>query len=107
SPHARAERSAAALTCSRDGRRGGMVPPMYHSIFGQMKKTLGQLDKLLEMAAESAKARSFDPNLYLGFRLSPDQFPFSRQIQVTCDTAKIAASRMTGKEAPSHPDTEA
>ena len=83
-----------------------MVPPMYYAIFGQMKKTLGQLDRCLEIAAESARSRSFDPNLYLGFRLAPDQFPFSRQIQIACDTAKLAASRLTGKQAPSHPDSE-
>ena len=28
-------------------------------------------------------------------------------MQTTCDTAKLAASRVTGKEAPKHPDTEA
>lgn len=79
---------------------------MYSTIFGQMKKHLRQLDKWLETAGEHAKAKSFDPNLYLGFRLSPDQFAFARQVQVACDTAKLAASRLAGKEAPSHPDDE-
>ena len=27
-------------------------------------------------------------------------------MQITCDTAKLAASRLTGKDAPSQPDTE-
>jgi hypothetical protein len=71
-----------------------------------MKKMLGQLDRWLELAGTYAKEKSFDPNLYLGFRLAPDQFAFVRQVQMTCDTAKLAASRLTGKEAPSHPDTE-
>jgi hypothetical protein len=79
---------------------------MYYATFRQMKKMLGQLDKWLDAAGASAKAKSFDPNLFLGFRLSPDQFAFARQVQVACDTAKLAASRLTGKEAPSHPDTE-
>jgi hypothetical protein len=72
----------------------------------QMKKQLGQLDRWLEAAEASAKARSFDPNLFLAFRLAPDQFGFARQVQVACDTAKLAASRLSGKEAPSFPDTE-
>lgn len=72
----------------------------------QMQKQLGQLDRWLEAAEASAKARSFDPNLFLAFRLSPDQFGFARQVQVACDTAKLAASRLSGKEAPSFPDTE-
>jgi len=79
---------------------------MYFEAFGQMKKMLGQLDKWLEAAATFAKERSFDPNLFLDLRLAPDQFALARQIQVACDTAKLAASRLNGKEAPSHPDTE-
>jgi len=79
---------------------------MYYEILGQMKKMLGQLDKWLEAAASSAHARSFDPNVFLGLRLAPDQFAFARQVQSTCDTAKLAAARLAGKVAPSHPDTE-
>ena len=79
---------------------------MYHEAFGQMKKELGQLDKWLDAAAAFAQSKSFDPGLFLGFRLAPDQFAFVRQVQSACDTAKLAASRVTGKEAPSHPDTE-
>jgi len=79
---------------------------MYHEIFGQMKKQLGQLDKWLDAAAAFAQTKAFDPNTYLGFRLAPDQFAFARQVQAACDTAKLAASRLTGKPAPSHPDTE-
>ena len=56
--------------------------------------------------SQTAKEKSFDPNLFLGFRLSPDQFAFARQVQTACDTAKLAASRLTGKEAPAQPDTE-
>lgn len=79
---------------------------MYHDIYRQMKKMLGQLDKWLESATAYAQSRSFDPNVFLGLRLAPDQFPLVRQIQVACDTAKLSASRLTGKEAPTHPDTE-
>ncbi|MCY1044936.1 DUF1993 domain-containing protein [Corallococcus sp. bb12-1] len=79
---------------------------MYIETFSQMKKQLGQMEKWLETAATFAKTKSFDPNIFLGFRLAPDQLPFSRQVQIACDSAKLAASRLTGKEAPSHPDTE-
>lgn len=79
---------------------------MYYKIFSQMKKQLGQLDKWLAAAAAYAQAKSFDPNLFLGFRLAPDQFAFAQQVRAACDTAKLAASRLTGKEAPKHPDTE-
>jgi uncharacterized protein len=79
---------------------------MYIDTFSQMKKMLGQLDTWLDKAEDHAKAKSFDPNHYLGFRLAPDQLPFSAQVMIACDTVKLGASRLTGKAAPSHPDTE-
>ena len=80
---------------------------MYFQMFTQMKKELGQLDKWLAAAEADAQARKFDPNVFLTVRLAPDQFPLVRQVQSTCDTAKLGAARLTGKDAPSHPDTEA
>lgn len=82
------------------------LPAMYYDMYRQMKKMLGQLDKWLDSAKAFAETKSFDPNVLLGQRLAPDQFPFLRQVQITCDTAKLSASRLTGKEAPNHPDTE-
>lgn len=79
---------------------------MYEALYRQMKRYLGHLDQWLVMAGEHAKAKSFDPTLYLGFRLAPDQLPFARQIHIACDTAKLSASRLTGKQAPVHTDDE-
>jgi hypothetical protein len=79
---------------------------MYYESMLQLKKMLGQVDKWLDAAEAHAKEKSFDANLFLGFRLAPDQFAFVRQVQTACDTAKLSASRLTGKEAPKHPDTE-
>src|SRR5688500_9616282 len=80
---------------------------MYFQIIGQMKKQLGQVEKWLDAAAAYAKEKSFDPNVFLGLRLAPDQFAFARQVQTVCDTSKLVAARLSGKEAPKHPDTEA
>jgi hypothetical protein len=79
---------------------------MYFESIKQMKKQLGQLDKWLETAATYAETKKFDSKNFLGLRLVVDQFPFSRQVQTACDTAKLTASRLSGKDAPSHPDTE-
>jgi uncharacterized protein len=79
---------------------------MYTEIFSQMNKQLGQLDKWLGTAAEHAKAKAFDPNVFAGLRLAPDQFPLARQVQICCDTAKLAASYLSGKPAQSQADTE-
>ena len=79
---------------------------MYTETFSQMKKQLGQLDKWLSTAAEHAKAKSFDPNVLASSRLAPDQFPLTRQVQICCDSVKVAASFLTGKPAESQPDNE-
>ena len=79
---------------------------MYHAIFAQFAKELHQVDKWFDAAVAHAEAKKFDPNLFLHFRLAPDQFSFVRQVQAVCDVAKLAASRLTGKDAPKHEDTE-
>jgi uncharacterized protein len=77
----------------------------YASIM-QMKKMLENLDRWLEEATAYAATRSFDANILLNQRLAPDQYPLVRQIQSACDGPKFTAARLTGKEAPKHPDTE-
>ncbi|MDB5215536.1 MAG: hypothetical protein JWO86_3463 [Myxococcaceae bacterium] len=79
---------------------------LYHLTVPQFEKNLQNLERWFDKAADHAKARSFDVNTLLAARLAPDMMPLVRQIQVVCDNAKMAAARLTGKEAPSHPDTE-
>lgn len=79
---------------------------MYTNTFAQFKKQLGQLDKWLVTASEYAKSRNFDPNVFLTLRLAPDQFPLVRQVQIACDTVKIAVAYLTGKPAQAQEDNE-
>jgi hypothetical protein len=79
---------------------------MYYETLRQMTKMLGQLDKWLEATANFAQTKGVDPNVFLGLRLAIDQFAFARQVQTACDTAKLAAARLTGKVAPTHADSE-
>jgi hypothetical protein len=72
----------------------------------EMHKLLGSLDTCLGKAVLAAESKKYDVNVLLQSRLAPDMFPFVRQVQATCDQAKYAAGRTTGKEMPSHPDTE-
>jgi hypothetical protein len=67
---------------------------------------LGQVDHWLSKAVSHAEAKKFDPSNYLAQRLAPDMFHLTRQVQAVSDQAKFAASRVTGKEPPSWPDTE-
>ena len=79
---------------------------MYTATFSQFKKQLGQLDKWLSMAADYAKSKNFDPDVFLSLRLAPDQFPLTRQVQIACDTVKLAAGFLTGKPMPAQEDNE-
>ncbi len=79
---------------------------LYAASVPQLKKMLNNVDKWLEAAVEHAKSKSFDPNVLASSRLAPDQYPLTRQIQAIADNAKFCAARLTGKEAPKHPDTE-
>jgi hypothetical protein len=80
--------------------------PMYTETFAQMKKQLGQLDKWLSTAADYARSKSVDPDVLAVQRLAVDQFTLTRQVQICCDTVKLAASYLSGKPAESQPDTE-
>ena len=79
---------------------------MYFETFRQITKQLGQLEKWLDAAVAFAGTKKFDPAILVVARLAPDQFPFGLQVQIACDTAKLGASRLSGKEAPNHPNTQ-
>lgn len=69
-------------------------------------KTLRNLNDILDKAAQFADSKKIQMEVLLQSRLAPDQFPLGRQIHIACDTAKLGASRLTGKDAPVHDDKE-
>jgi len=69
-------------------------------------KTLQNLERWMDRAAEWAKARPFEVDVLAQARLAPDQYPFVQQVQAACDQAKYAAAYLGGTTPPSHPDTE-
>jgi hypothetical protein len=71
-----------------------------------MSKMLRNLLSWLDQLGAHAEERSFDPECLVTARLYPDMFTFAQQIQAACDAAKFTAARLSGREAPSHPDTE-
>lgn len=72
----------------------------------QMNKMLGNLDRWIEAAERHAEKKGFHSEVLLGLRLVADQYPFVRQVQSCCDTAKSVTARLAGKEVPVHPDDE-
>ncbi|MDX2055822.1 MAG: DUF1993 domain-containing protein [Polyangiaceae bacterium] len=79
---------------------------LYDITITQFQKSLENLNAILDKAKAFAMEKKVDTEVLLQARLAPDQFPLMRQLQIACDTAKLGAARVTGKEAPSHPDTE-
>ena len=79
---------------------------MYELTVTQFIKTLKNMDTFLEKAAGFADSKKFEVDILLQSRLAPDQFNFIRQVQIACDTAKLGASRLTGKPAPIQEDNE-
>ena len=71
-----------------------------------LDQTLAALDRILDKLAAHCAAKSLDESIFVGARLFPDMFPFSRQIQIACDFAKGAAARLAGQEVPSWVDDE-
>ncbi len=79
---------------------------LYDATVPIFTKLLKQMDRWLDKAVEYAATKKFDPETLLQARLAPDQYPLIRQIQAACDQAKFTVAKLTGKEPPSHPDTE-
>ncbi|MDZ4725983.1 MAG: DUF1993 domain-containing protein [Leptospira sp.] len=79
---------------------------LYQITIEQFSKGLSNLIKFLEKTSTQAEAKKIDFNVLLNSRLIADQFALIKQIQIACDTAKFAASRITGKDAPSFDDSE-
>jgi hypothetical protein len=68
---------------------------------------LTSLSAILDKAAKHCEARKIDPAVLLNFRLAPDMFPLTRQVQIMTDQAKGMAARLAGLEVPAYADTEA
>jgi len=71
-----------------------------------LTRGLRVLDDYMDKAEAHAGARKIEPAVLINARLAPDMAPLSGQVQRASDTAKASAWRLTGKAAPSFPDTE-
>ena len=79
---------------------------MYQAAVPPVLQILASVSTILDKAAAHCAARKIDPAALLTFRLSPDMFPLSRQVQIMTDQAKGMAARLAGVEVPSYADTE-
>ena len=79
---------------------------MYDHIIPPLDRTLGALSSILAKAEAHCGAKGIKPEALLTFRLFPDMFSLTRQVQLACDFAARAAARLAGVEPKGFPDTE-
>jgi hypothetical protein len=84
-----------------------MALSMYTASIPVFQHMLRNLSHILDKGEANAQARKFDPSVLANFRLAPDMLPFTRQILIACDAAKLAVARISGVEAPKFEDNEA
>ncbi len=79
---------------------------MVYDFVPQFSKMLTNLSAILDKVQAFADSKKFESSNLLTSRLAPDQFNFTRQVQVSCDMAKAYVAKLTSKEAPKHEDKE-
>ena len=82
------------------------MPTMYQATVPALLQTLNAMAKILDKAAADAEARKIDPAVLLGYRLAPDMFNLTRQVQTVSDFAKGTVARLAGLEPPKYEDSE-
>jgi len=79
---------------------------MYAASAPRFVHVLKNLSAMLDKAQAHAEARKIDPAALTTFRLFPDMFALTRQVQTACDVSKGAVARLAGVGVPKHEDTE-
>jgi hypothetical protein len=83
-----------------------MAMSMYAASVPVFRHMLRNLVHILDKGEASAQARGFDPAALTSYRLAPDMLPFTRQVLIACDAAKLGVARISGVEAPKFEDQE-
>lgn len=79
---------------------------IYEITVTQVIKNLEHLKRFIDKGKSFAESKKIELDVLLNSRLAPDQYNFIRQIQLACDTAKLGAARLTGKQFQTHEDKE-
>ncbi len=79
---------------------------MSKAVIPALEITLNALSGVLSKAQDFAAAKKIDQSVLLNYRLAPDMFSLTRQIQAVSDLAKNGAARLGGLEPPRYEDNE-
>jgi len=79
---------------------------MYRASVPVFTRALRNLAGILRKGEAFATARKIEPAVLLNYRLAPDMFALTRQVQIATDVAKGCVSRLAGVDAPVFADDE-
>jgi uncharacterized protein len=82
------------------------MPSMHATGPAVFLRGLTNLNAILDKAIAHADAKKWDALAIGQTRLIADMLPFTRQVQIACDAAKLACSRLLGIDPPKHDDVE-
>ena len=83
-----------------------MTISMYQASVPRIANMLTNLDHLLSKAQAHVDTKKLNEAALTQFRLYPDMFPLTRQVQIACDTAKGVIGRLSGTDIPAYEDNE-
>lgn len=83
-----------------------MAISMYQASVPVFTQLLNGLSGVLDKAETQLTAKKVDPSTLMGYRLYPDMFPFSRQVQLASNFSTGASARLAGADVPVYEDVE-
>jgi hypothetical protein len=83
-----------------------MPMSMYQASVPAFVQLLNSLPAMLDKAEAFAGERKIEQAVLLGYRLAPDMFALTRQVQIATDHAKGCCARLAGVEVPKYADDE-
>jgi len=79
---------------------------MYQASVPRLANLLENLSRILDKAQAHADAGRIDVGAVMDYRLAPDMYPFSKQVQIACDKARSVVARLARVEVPYYEDDE-
>lgn len=79
---------------------------MSKTVLPSLEFTLNALSGVLDKGQAFAAAKKIDPSVLLNYRLAPDMFSLTRQVQAVSDLSKNGVARLAGLEPPRYEDNE-
>ncbi len=80
---------------------------MFRASVPVFTRNLKNLIAILGKAEVWATEKKIEQSVLLNYRLAPDMFTFTRQVQIATDMTKGCVSRLAGVDIPSYDDKEA